>query len=205
MPRSQPVRVGLWTIGSISSWIFFTDNFYEFTRITGTSMTPSLSPKYHETRQSDWVWWQGHSLGNNLQRGDVVRFFSPCHPERDTVKRIIALPGDTVILDRKRRPVRARDGADLPESASWDRWGGKCRVPEGHVWVEGDNWRSTRDSNTYGPISMSLVHGKAVQLVWPLKDFGTKPWEGFRVDTKVVPGNLVKMQDAEVLNRIFRG
>ncbi|KAF2771922.1 LexA/Signal peptidase [Teratosphaeria nubilosa] len=184
MLRRPPIRVGLWTVGFITSWIFFTDNYYEFTRITGTSMTPSLSPKYHETGQSDWVWWRRHNLRNNLQRGDVVRFYSPYHPDKEAVKRIIALPGDTVILDRKRRP---------------------CRVPEGHVWIEGDNWRATRDSNTYGPISMSLVNGKAVQIVWPLKDFGSRPWEGFRVGTKVVPGKLVKMQEEELLNRIFQG
>lgn len=42
---------------------------------------------------------------------------------------------------------------------------GKVVVPFGHVWVEGDNWRRSYDSCDFGPVSKSLIDGKAVR-VW---------------------------------------
>lgn len=70
-------------------------------------------------------------------------------------------------------------------------WEGRAVVPKGHVWVEGDNWRKTVDSNNYGPISMSLVQGRAIAVLNPSK-FWTKPWEGFKSRTKVAstPGGM---------------
>ena len=72
------------------------------------------------------------------------------------------------MLDKKRRPPE--DGSDGGRAArQWDIMGevpgggledsrtlGKktVRVPFGHVWVEGDNWRKTADSNMYGPVCL---------------------------------------------------
>ena len=103
------------------------------------------------------------------------------------------LEGDVVVLDPRRRPSRERDGADLPESRSWDMWpAGRARVPEGHVWVEGDNWRKSNDSNWYGPMSRSLITGRAVAVVGPWERFWERPWEGFKSRTRVMPGEGVK-------------
>ncbi|EMC96387.1 hypothetical protein BAUCODRAFT_50487, partial [Baudoinia panamericana UAMH 10762] len=161
--------------------IFVHDNVVEITEIKGSSMAPTLSPDHHATGRCDRVLWQKWQANAHIQRGDVVYFHSPHMPDRLAVKRIIATEGDSVILDRRRRPQRERDGADIPESKAWDALMGKVKtVPEGHVWVEGDNWRSTWDSNHYGPISKNLIIGKAVAVVWPLDQFWTKPWEGFQ-------------------------
>lgn len=62
-------------------------------------------------------------------------FRSPDDPEKSLVKRIIALEGDLV----KPRPNSRSRGQMI-------------KIPKGHCWVEGDNWASSRDSNTFGPV-----------------------------------------------------
>jgi mitochondrial inner membrane protease subunit 2 len=66
------------------------------------------------------------------------------------VKRVIALPGDRVTT---REPC--------PKSSQI--------VPFNHVWVEGDvdNPHMSLDSNTYGPVSISLVTGQVIAVLWP--------------------------------------
>jgi inner membrane protease subunit 2 len=58
----------------------------------------------------------------------------------------------------------------------WDAMAPRVKVPYGHVWVEGDNWRESLDSNYYGPMSRSLIVGKAMGCVWPPERWG-KPWD----------------------------
>ena len=108
---------------------------------------------------------------------------NPLRPDAFAVKRVVALEGDTVILDPRRRPSEGVGGI---EAQAWDAWQGKAQVPRGHVWVEGDNWRKSRDSNYYGPISRSLISGRAVAVTWPWRRFWTRPWEGFEGRTGVV-------------------
>lgn len=47
-------------------------------------------------------------------------------------------------------------------------------VPWGHVWVEGDG--DSRDSNTYGSVSMRLLTGKVTHVLFPLRKFGEIRW-----------------------------
>lgn len=162
--------------------IMFNDNVAECTSVYGRSMEPSISPRYHATGARDYIIWRKWQPTRNLRRGDVVALASPFKPELDTVKRVVALAGDMVVLDERRRP------SEGPRRESWDAWGGRVCVPEGHVWIEGDNWRDSQDSNYYGPVSKALIKGKAVGLVWPVGEFGAKPWEGFRGRTKVLKG-----------------
>lgn len=110
-------------------------------------------------------------------RGDVVTFWKPHNPEQIGIKRVVAVGGDTVypkrgfaldpeIVRQKRLtgvdglPERDEDavGGDEPLEV------GKIVVPYGHVWVEGDNWRNSFDSNDFGPISRGLIEGKAIRI-----------------------------------------
>ncbi|KAF1827447.1 LexA/Signal peptidase [Dissoconium aciculare CBS 342.82] len=160
--------------------IFINDNLLEYTYIHGRSMQPTLSPDYHLTGARDIVFWQKFSPTRDLQRGAIVMFNSPQRPESSAVKRVIALEGDIVVLDPKRKP------ADI----------GRVRVPPGHVWVEGDNWRETLDSNVYGAISKGLISGRAMFVAWPWLRAGKKPWNewenGTGRKTKVITGPVVE-------------
>lgn len=161
--------------------IFVNDNSLEILAISGASMQPTLSPNYRVDGTRDYVYFNKWKPLRHLQRGDVVFFNAPHKPDTLSVKRVVALAGDTVLLDTKRRPDDVLNGAVNEAARKWDvvfqRANGRVVVPEGHVWVEGDNWRSSNDSNAYGPISRSLILGTATCLVWPLGEFGKRPWE----------------------------
>ena len=169
--------------------IFIQDNIFEVMTITGRSMAPTLSPTYDETGRRDAVLWNKWVMPGRLERGDVVHFMNPLKPDEFAVKRVIGLEGDVVVLDRRRRPS-AKEGPEPAASRAWDAWEGRASVPQGHVWVEGDNERASKDSNWYGPISKSLVTGRASAIVWPPSRFWTKPWTGFSGRTKVVEGRV---------------
>ena len=44
------------------------------------------------------------------------------------------------------------------------------------MWLEGDNWQASSDSNYFGPVSRSLIVGKAIGVVWPPERWG-RPWD----------------------------
>lgn len=194
-------------VWAVSIVVFTNDNLIESMSIEGRSMSPTLSPEYHDTGSMDYVLFRKYAPTADLKRGDVVSFWTPHRKEHLAVKRIVALEGDTVYLDPKRRP---RDDTPQGEKAArdwdimghWD-WEGserikstnmnrpKVRVPYGHVWVEGDNWRDSADSNYYGPVSKSLISGKALCLYWPFNRAGTRPWEKVPNATKVKQGKVL--------------
>lgn len=88
------------------------------------------------------------------------------------MKRITALPGD-VVETKEPYPMGVEE------------------VPVGHVWVEGEHPQSREksyDSNFYGPVSMSLVVGRAVGVVWPWERRGWVRWQDWRGDGRVREG-----------------
>ncbi|CAO2653466.1 Nn.00g028770.m01.CDS01 [Neocucurbitaria sp. VM-36] len=156
-------------------------------------MAPTLSPQTHETGKVDWVILRPYMERSakrretieanededegHVKRGDVVTFWKPHKPEEMGIKRVVAVEGDIVYptrgyaLDPASREGRMQGMPDgLPDKdddaiQQRDEQLGKVVVPYGHVWVEGDNWRKSFDSNDFGPISKGLIEGKAV-WVW---------------------------------------
>lgn len=184
------------------------DHVIDYQHVRGSSMTPTLNPTSHETGDDDYVIirpWRAASLRgvkNEIQRGDVVTFWKPHRPEEISIKRVVALEGDTVhvqrgyALDAALRVNRLQGVPDgLPDVdgdavAEGEEELGKVVVPYGHVWIEGDNWRNSLDSNDFGPISKGQIIGKAT-WIW-------RTWTQFKrmgderderdVRTKVVEG-----------------
>ncbi|TKA21687.1 hypothetical protein B0A50_08755 [Salinomyces thailandicus] len=183
-----------WGLGGA---IFISDNVAQINTVSGRSMEPSLSPLDNTTGRKDTVLWSKWEVQSKIQRGDVVLFSTPQKPDVIATKRVIATPGDTVILDPRRRPTRRVSGADVPESLGWDMYKRRAVVPEGHVWVEGDNWRESKDSNWYGPISKSLILGRASAVVWPYYRAGAQPWNDFKSKTKVIKGAVERVDELE--------
>jgi len=103
------------------------------------------------------------------EAGDVVVFHSPLHEGEDLVKRIVALAGDRVAISAGDLYV---NGVAVDERylLSAD-FGGELReqvVPEGHVFVMGDNRDESGDSRLFGPISTDLIIGGALCIYWPV-------------------------------------
>lgn len=89
---------------------------------------------------------------NRLSNGDIVVARSPADPHRIVCKRIVGTPGDKIRVDFS-----------------------YITVPEGHVWLEGDNRYNSIDSRTYGPVPQALVLGRAFCRIWPLNAFYVFP------------------------------
>jgi len=111
--------------------------------------------------------------------------FSPTGPAAvdgidDLIKRVIALPGETVTLDAGRviidgglllepylpAPDITTDMEVVPGCAG--SAAGACTVPDGHVFVLGDNRANSRDSRFFGPVPVDSIAGRAFVRVWPL-------------------------------------
>ncbi|KAF8504229.1 peptidase S24/S26A/S26B/S26C [Gautieria morchelliformis] len=110
-----------------------------------------------------------------INRGDLVTLLSPLEPTRTVCKRVIGLPGDTVCVHpdkaiQFRRPTSGkesdREGDGTPAQHEPEELQ-HVLVPEGHIWISGDNLANSRDSRVYGPIPIALVRGRIVARLYP--------------------------------------
>jgi signal peptidase I len=116
-----------------------------------------------------------------IGRGDVVVFKYPVEPERDFIKRVIGLPGETVeVRDKKvyvdglplEEPYAhyslAASPSEYHEVTSFDvreRYG-PVTVPAGQYFVMGDNRDNSQDSRYWGFLPRDNVKGKALLIYW---------------------------------------
>ncbi|MDE2901000.1 MAG: signal peptidase I [Chloroflexota bacterium] len=105
---------------------------------------------------------------NPPQRGDIVVFHLADRTSADLVKRVVALPGETVEM-RDGRVYVDGEMMDEPYLTGFDDSNVATEVvPEGHYYVLGDNRAVSFDSRSLGPISRSQIIGKAWISYWPL-------------------------------------
>lgn len=119
------------------------------------------------------------------QVGDIVTFTDPEDASLTLIKRVIATAGQTVSLVDGKVYV---DGVELSESytegkPSYPLDGHSSllaenisypyTVPEGCIWVMGDNRTNSQDSRYFGAIPISSVTSKAVFVFWPPEHIGS--------------------------------
>ena len=134
-----------------------------------------------------------------IQRGDVVVFRYPVHPEQHFVKRVVGLPGDHVRLHNKQVYVngqRIEEDYVIYRSGEPDRWrdefprldvfnpnvesswwgqlhalvrGGELVVPPGRYFVLGDNRDESLDSRYWGLVPRENVIGRPLVIYWSLR------------------------------------
>ncbi|MBN1680733.1 MAG: signal peptidase I [Anaerolineae bacterium] len=116
-------------------------------------------------------------------RGDVVVFHYPLQSDRDFIKRVIGLPGETVTIQDSRVYV---NGKRLEEpyidNENWCRGktcDGEWVVGPEEYFVLGDNRGSSKDSQDFGPINRKYLVGRAFVRYWPPKDWGLIEHESF--------------------------
>ena len=130
-------------------------------RVDGFSMRPTL-----EDGEYVLVNRLAYNFGEP-QRGDIVVFHSPVGVDRlDLIKRVIGLPGETVSV--RQGKVYINDVL-LEESyiAAAPRYAGEWIVPEGHLFMLGDNRNDSSDSHSWGVLPFENVIGKAILIYWP--------------------------------------
>jgi signal peptidase I len=128
----------------------------------------------------------GKSFGfRDVHRGDIVVFRFPMQPDVDYVKRVIGLPGDTVMIRDKKVFVDGRQldepyayftdsivyppDPSLPEPyRSRDQFGPYI-VPDGTFFAMGDNRDSSYDSRYWGTVPRPLIKGRPVLVYWSFR------------------------------------
>ena len=123
----------------------------------------------------------GHKLlpVRDIRRGDVIVFKYPDEPDRDFIKRVIGLPGETLELRAKKVYIDGQPldepyvhflepASDAQETTLFDvreRYG-PVRVPEGQYFVMGDNRDNSQDSRYWGFLPRHYVKGRALMIYW---------------------------------------
>ncbi len=101
------------------------------------------------------------------KRGDIIVFHYQGTVTEDYIKRVIGLPGDTI--DIGGGVVRVNGQAITePYIAELPGYTGTWKVPEGELFVLGDNRNRSSDSHDWGFVKQEWVVGKAILVYWPL-------------------------------------
>lgn len=186
---------------------------FEPFRIPSGSMMPTLL-------EGDFIFVKKYSYGLRLpvtetkvietgspKRGDVIVFRLPSDPSINYIKRVIGLPGDTVVYERHRLTINGEKVDVTPgDDTSWNAelyvedLDGRVhdilvynrefstrdntyRVPEGHYFVMGDNRDRSKDSRFIGSIPEEFLVGEAVRIWMHFVPWNMPDWE--RVGRKI--------------------
>jgi len=174
MPRSS-VRSVLEVIGIllgaiIAAWVIQAYLVKPF-QIPSESMVPTINP-------GDRILINrlAYRYGD-IKRGDVIVFKAPNEPDTDFVKRVIAVAGDTVevknggVIVNGEPQIEKYTNPDAPDHSTFTMQ----TVPEGNVFVMGDNRTNSQDGRFWKPpwLPVENVIGKAFFTYWPPGRMGT--------------------------------
>jgi signal peptidase I len=142
--------------------IHFTIQNYQ---VDGTSMESSLhNSQYVLVNKQAYLFQQP-------ARGDVVVFYWPVDTTKDLIKRVIGLPGDTIVVTNSTVQI---NGVVLQEpyvKSPFNLEGRQWVVPANDYFVMGDNRQYSDDSRDWGFVPKSYIIGKAVMVYWPLNNW----------------------------------
>ena len=154
-------------IACVASFVIVTF-LYQPVRVEGTSMQPEL-------RDQDRLFINKFFFRfETIHRDDIVVFHYPRDPERSYIKRVIALPGDTISIDHGqvilngqplKEPYVPRRYRDTHSMAP-------LVVPPDEFFVMGDHRSISSDSRDFGPVDRDLIYGKADFIYWPTSSMG---------------------------------
>ncbi|MCF6094344.1 signal peptidase I [Microaerobacter geothermalis] len=141
--------------------------------VDGESMMPTLKDR-ERLIVNKFIYLIGEP-----KKGDIIVFHAT--PEKDYIKRVIALGGETVEVRNDQLYVNG-EPVDEPylepekKQARLDGFPltgdfGPVFVPEGSIFVMGDNRRNSKDSRMIGPIPKERVVGRADIVFWPIEQF----------------------------------
>lgn len=140
--------------------VFFV--LYRYTTVEGPSMKPNLHT------QDRLLLTKGYATP---RRGDIVVFtVKEGGQDVEVVKRVVGLPGDTVLT---RGDLAWVNGKPEPKGydilfGDTDREVGPLVVPDGSIFVMGDNRPVSLDSRFIGPVKLESVIGRAVLIFAPV-------------------------------------
>jgi len=132
--------------------------------VDGHSMRPTLD-------DGQYILVNRMSYRSNLpEYGDIVVFHFPVDPDQDFIKRVIGLPGDEIVILDGQVSVN-NDILSEPYIAATPQYVGQWSVPDGHIFVLGDNRNNSSDSHSWGAVPKDNIIGKAITVYWPPPDW----------------------------------
>jgi signal peptidase I len=99
-------------------------------------------------------------------RGDIIVFQSTTEKDLDLIKRVIGLPGDHIVIGSGEVSVNGQTLTE-PYIAAAPNYPGEWNVPNGYLFVLGDNRNDSSDSHVWGFLPIQNVIGKALLIYWP--------------------------------------
>jgi signal peptidase I len=192
-PRRALVEWGVLIVAAIVIAVVIKTFLFQAFYIPSESMVPTL-------QVGDRVLVNKLSYDlHDLHRGDIVVFSAGPNPEwhragiSDLVKRVIALPGETIsecgnkqicidgkLLDESYLPKGVEPSVPWTTTLPSIKVGtqtvlvcdassapGTCKVPAGEVFVMGDNRSNSQDARANGPIKESSIVGRVFLRIWP--------------------------------------
>ncbi|MCL2402680.1 MAG: signal peptidase I [Coriobacteriia bacterium] len=150
-------------------------------RIPTESMLPTIEANDHIL-----IYRLGTHLGSAPSQEDVVVFYDPTNIFPNLVKRVIATEGQVVDFTPEGKVLINGVAIDepylvtpsstfplQPESNLHAAIEYPFVVPDGYIFVLGDNRERSSDSRAFGPVPISEVKGVAFFTYWPLGNFAT--------------------------------
>lgn len=143
-------------------------------QVKGASMDPTFN-------SGDYIFTSKVTYKmREYERGDVVVFRSPHNPDIEYIKRIIGVPGDQVMVKDSEVYVNGQLLKEDYIAAKTNLWEGgfskdgeAVTVPDGMLFVMGDNRPRSSDSREFGPIPMESVIGQVFYRYFPPSKMGT--------------------------------
>lgn len=142
-------------------------------KVSGNSMIPTF-------HNGDYILTDkiSYRLGSP-QRGDIIVLKNPRDESQDFIKRIIALPGDTIKVEENSVYLNGQllkevylPPATLTRAGSFLTEGAEVKAGPNQYFVLGDNRGHSSDSREWGAITKEEIVGKTFFRYWPPQDFG---------------------------------
>ncbi len=152
----------------IAGTLFVIFYLYQPVRVEGTSMNPGL-----ENEDRLFISKMAVKVGT-IHAGEVVVFHYPRDPSKSYIKRVVGVPGDTVRIDHGRLFVNGRFVPEpyVPARFEDDRSQPELLLGPDEYFVLGDHRNIASDSRDFGPVTRSLIYGKAAFVYWPVDQAG---------------------------------
>jgi signal peptidase I len=191
-PRSLQRTVIEWVLllgGALVIALLIKTFLFQAFYIPSESMTPTLN--VGDRVLVNKVSYRLH----DVNRGDIVVFETPPKAEdangaiKDLVKRVVALPGETLSTQGGRvfingRPLEEPYLENGTKTCTLNSNPADCergvagteiapiRIPKDHVYVMGDNRGASKDSRFFDAIEESSIVGRVFIRIWPINDVG---------------------------------
>ena len=189
MASSRPRRKVVWVLAAVGAFVvgfailFSVDLLIPLIGGSAASMAPTLPACNLSTLAEGFTYhFRDPHRGEIViihARGELGGTITPDPDARDLKlsKRVIGVPGDTIVGRGGRVFVNGEKADEIPTDA----------FPSTHLgpkqyYVLGDNRTASQDSRAFGPVPRNAIYGRLILIIYPLGRFGVPGY-----DKKLVP------------------